>query len=149
MVTLDHRQRSAGPDHPAHLAQRLYRVGEVLKDEADKGMVERRFGVRHRKDNGDQKLDDAGPDCLRRAPRLFERLRREVDCGEARLGAVAKQRNGLRADAAAGIEDGGPRRIARIAVQHVGQGLRLVAQALRLRLLIAVNVVGRHGRPLT
>ena len=112
-------------------------------------MVERRLGKGQGENVGDQERDGAGPEGFRRAPRLLERPRRQVDCGEARLGTVAEQRDGLRADAAARLEDGGPRRIARVAVQEVGQGLRLIAQALRLRLLVAVNVVGRHVRSST
>ena len=122
MVPLDHRQRSARPDHPANLAERLDRVGEVLKHEADEGMVERRPGKGERENVGDAKLDGADPEGFRRSPRLFERPRRQVDCGEPSFGTVAEQRHGLRADAAAGLEDGGPRPIACLAMQEVGQG---------------------------
>ena len=87
------------------LRERLDRLGEVLEHEADEDVVEGLGRERQREDvrlRGTRRCVPGGVD----APLRFgDRLGGEVDRREARLRAARGQGDGLRADAAAGLED--------------------------------------------
>src|SRR5438034_671067 len=76
--------------------------------------------------------------------RLGQRVLGDVDGGEGRVGAVAGEDDGLRADAAARLQYPAAGRIAGVGVQQLGEGGGLVGEPGALPGRVAVDVADRH-----
>ena len=101
VIALDHGDRPAGPDQPGQRGQRLDRVGEVLEQEADEHVVERRGRERRVEDVAARNSTLAMPAAsTRAAPRRSSPAETSIE-GEPGARAARGQRDRLGADAAA------------------------------------------------
>jgi hypothetical protein len=136
---------SGWPEQPAEDRQRLDGLREVLQHEADEDVVERPGVEGQREDVRLPQLYVGEPGLLDPSPGLGDRLRREVDRDEPGIGAAPAEGDRLGADAAAGLEHRAPAGVGGVVLQQVDERSGLVAQALALTRLIAVDVGLAHG----
>jgi hypothetical protein len=146
VIALDDGHRPAGTQQLREQLQRCDGAREVLEHEADEDVVERLRREREVEDVGLAELDVAQPRFVGLAPGLRDRLGRDIDAHETRAGAARRERDGLRADAASGLEHHASVGIGRVAVQQLEQRVGLIGEALVLPGVVAVDVVaaGRH-----
>src|SRR5262245_48157662 len=117
----------------------------VLEQEADEHVVEGLAREGQGQDVGLLEAHVAEARGLDLRLRRGQRIRRDIDGHEARFRAVARERDGLSADAAAGLEHQAAGWIARVRVQQVGHRVGLVLQAHVRAPVVAVDVFAtRH-----
>ena len=129
VVALNDGDGAAWSEHPPQLHERFGRPGQVFEHEADKNRIEPAVGIGQLQNVGLLEPDVDQTRLLRGRAGAVERSRRDVHRNKPRRRAAPREEDRLGADAAAGFEDEGARRICLIVVQQVGQCLRLVAEA--------------------
>ena len=143
VIALDDRERATRLQHPPKPRERARRVGQMLEHEADEDMVEGRLGERQVENVGVLELDVVQASQIHRPSRSGERRRGDVDRDERGAWTPSRERHGLRADAAAGLEHAAALGIFRVAVQEVDQRAGLILEALALAPMVSVNVARR------
>jgi hypothetical protein len=149
VIPLDDGERAARPEHLLECDQSLDRLRQVLQHEADEDVVE---GDRVELQIEDVRLHELHVGKTRSrdlGPGPGYGVGGYIDRHDARMRAVASQRDGLCPDPAPGFEHSAVGRISGLRVKQVNQRSRLIMKAVALSLVVAVDVPAGHGRSLT
>ena len=130
MISLNHRDRPSGFQHPLQSRQGFKRLLQMLQHKADDHVI-KTVGLKRQTENIRQTEGHIGESLfLNRNSGCTHRCRRNVDGGKMGLRILPCQDDGLRPDPAACFQDLTSRRIAGVIMEQSGQRVGLVEQTL-------------------
>ena len=132
VVTFDYGNSSPGPKYRREGSQGVGGTAQVLKDEADKDVIEGSRAEGQGEDIGLSELNIGETGAVSSATGFPKRVNGHIDGRELGAGTPVGKRVRLRTHAASRLEHRAAGRVRRIRVQQVAQGTRLILEALTL-----------------